>query len=195
MTEVTSIHDHATGHLRVIRDAMERAGAFTALPGWAGVGMALVAFVAGVGSAGAEPRDWVVTWLIAAAVAVPLGAVTLAYRASSAGVDLSTGVARRFVVTLSAPVVAGGVLTAAMILRDQFDLLPAVWLTLYGTGMLVASSYSTRLLQVAGAAVMALGAVAAFVPWEASTWLVVAGFGGMHLLTGLIVLVLDRRNS
>ena len=90
---------------------------------------------------------------------------------------------------------AGPLGTSAMIVRDSFDLLPAVWLTLYGTGMLVASSYSTRLLQLAGAAFMVLGAVAAFAPWEAATWLVVAGFGGVHLAAGLIVMIQDRRSD
>lgn len=194
MTELTSMHDHAAGNLRVIRQAMERAGAFTALPGWAGVGMAVVAFATGFAGSATVPREWVLTWLVAAAVAVPLGAATLVLRARTAGVDLSTGVARRFVITLAAPLAAGGVLTSAMIVRDSFELLPAVWLTLYGTGMLVASSYSTRLLQVAGTAFMTLGAVAAFVPWEAATWLVVAGFGGVHLVAGLIVLIQDRRS-
>ena len=40
-----SLHSHAMDNLRFIRDAMERAGPFTGVPGWGGVAMALSALV------------------------------------------------------------------------------------------------------------------------------------------------------
>jgi hypothetical protein len=196
MQPVSSVQDHAEGHLRVIRAAMERAGVFTALSGWAGVLMGAVALATGyVARGAASPRDWVLVWLVAAAVAVPVGAAALVHRARRAGVGLTTGVARRFVLTLTAPVAAGAVLTAALLQRESYGLLPAVWLLLYGTGVVVAGSYSTRLIQGLGASFMALGAVSAFTPWPTATIMTTAGFGGLHLLAGLLVLGHEHRSS
>jgi hypothetical protein len=196
MQPVTSVQEHAEGHLRVIRSVMERAGAFTALPASGGILMSAVAFVAGWAGHGAvEPRQWVVVWLVAAGVAVPVGAFAVAHRARAAGVDLTIGVARRFILTLSPPVAAGAVLSAALIQRQAYELLPAVWLTLYGAGVVAAGSYSTRVIQGLGVSFMVVGAAAAFAPWSTSTVLVAAGFGGLHLVAGLLVLRHDRRSS
>jgi len=42
----TKLEDHAADNLRFIRDAMERAGPFTGVPGWGGVIMGVTALVA-----------------------------------------------------------------------------------------------------------------------------------------------------
>jgi len=193
---VSSVHEHAEGQLRVIRAAMERAGSFTAVPGWGGVLMGAIGIVAGVVAGRAhEPRDWVLVWLAAAGAAVPIGVAALAHRARTAGVDLAAGVARRFVLSLATPVAAGVVLSAGLLQRESYDLLPSVWLTLYGTGIIVAGIFSIRLLTVLGVSFMVLGAAAAFAPWWLATLLVAVGFGGLHLLTGSIVLAADRRSG
>ena len=72
------MHQHAERELRAIRTAMARAGSFTALPGWGGMGMGLIGLSAAIGGAfSTDPNDWLDAWLLAAALAVPLGAVTL----------------------------------------------------------------------------------------------------------------------
>jgi hypothetical protein len=191
-----SVHEHAEGQLRVIRSAMERAGSFTAVPGWSGVLMGAVGIVAGLAAAPArEPREWVLVWLVAAGLALPVGVAAMVHRARNGGVDLAAGVARRFVLSLATPLAAGVILTAGLLHRESYDLLPTVWLTLYGTGVAVAGIFSIRLLTVLGCSFMGLGAAAAFAPWWIATLLVAVGFGGLHLLTGAIVLGSDRRSG
>src|SRR5436190_3152906 len=65
-----AIHDHAIENLRFIRETMERAGAFTAVPGWGGVLMGVSALVtAAIAGPPRHSRRWLACWLADAAVA------------------------------------------------------------------------------------------------------------------------------
>ena len=63
-----ALDDHARDNLRFIRETMERAGSFTAVPGWGGVAMGITALGAAViASTQASPIAWLLTWIVEAA--------------------------------------------------------------------------------------------------------------------------------
>lgn len=134
-----------------------------------------------------DPQQWVVVWLSAASVAVPVGAFTMWRKASSAGVNLYAGTAGMFVGCLATPIAAGAILTAALIGQQAYTVLPATWLTLYGTAAVVGGAFSVRLVPLMGVAFMVLGALAAFAPLAVGNLLMGAGFGLLHGAVGLVI--------
>ena len=81
----------------------------------------------------------------------------------------------------------GTLLTIVVAQAGLFDLLPGVWLLLYGAGLVAAGAWSVRTVPVIGASFMALGTAALLLPAGFGNWLLIAGFGGLHLAFGIIV--------
>ena len=186
--DAVSIHDRAQDDLRFIRRAMERSGTFTAVPGLGGAGMGVVGVAAAlIGSMQPTAERWLATWLGAAAIAFVIGLVSMLRKASRAGVPLTGAVGRRFALSLSAPLAAGAALTAGLAQAGTWSLMPAVWLLLYGTGVVTGGAMSVPVVAIAGGCFMALGAAALVTPpaWG-NVWLGL-GFGLVHIGFGLYI--------
>ncbi|MEK7314984.1 MAG: hypothetical protein AAB011_02295 [Candidatus Eisenbacteria bacterium] len=178
----------ADEHLRVIRTAMERAGSFTAVPGWGGVGMGLVALSAAWLARGVrDPRAWLSIWLAAAVAGFAIGAITMARKASGSGVPLLGGVSRRFYLTLGAPIAVGAVLTAALAARGDTAILPGVWLLLYGSAVLTAGAQSIPLIPTLGFSFLAVGTIALASPASWGNGYLALGFGLLQIAFGLVI--------
>ena len=188
MPEPAPIHEHALSNLRYIREAMERASAFTSIPGWGGVLVGITAVAAAiVGHFAPTWRLWLLTWLIEAVVAAVIAGITMIRKARRANVSFTGGPARRFFVSYFAPIVAGAVLTLLLWRLGTFSALPATWLVLYGASFVSSGAYSIRVVPVMGVCFMLLGIAACFVPFPAANALLGAGFGGLHIIFGLII--------
>lgn len=178
----------ADEHLRVIRTAMERAGSFTAVPGWGGVGMGVVALSAAWLARGArDPHAWLSIWLAAAVAGFAIGAMTMARKASVSGVPLLGGVSRRFYLTLGAPIAVGAVLTAALAARGDTAILPGVWLLLYGSAVLTAGAQSIPLIPTLGFSFLAVGTIALVSPASWGNGYLALGFGLLQIAFGLVI--------
>ena len=186
--DAPALHDRAMDNLRFIRETMERAGAFTSVPGWGGIGVGITALAAAVLAARQPTVElWLATWLAEAIVALVIGGWALARKAHAANDPILSGPARRFGLSFLPPMVAGGLLTVALYHAGVPHALPATWLMLYGAGVATAGAFSVRIVPVMGLCFMLVGTVALFGPVAWGNWCMAAGFGGLHLLFGGII--------
>ncbi|HEU4887558.1 MAG TPA: hypothetical protein VFV49_06710 [Thermoanaerobaculia bacterium] len=188
MTGPAPIRDHALSNLRYIREAMERASAFTSIPGWGGVAVGITAIVAAV-LAGREglSRTWMLIWLGEAVVAALIAGVTMVRKAARSDVSFRGAPARRFFISYFAPIVAGAVLTIFLARHGFHAALPATWLLLYGASFVSSGAYSIPVVPVMGVCFMLLGMAACFVPFAVANVLLGAGFGGLHVVFGWVI--------
>src|SRR5438132_5060425 len=185
-----ALRDHAVDNLRYIRDAMERASAFTSIPGWGGflVGItAVVTTVVAEPMTSFSPRRWLAAWLIEAVVAAVIGGFAMWRKGRSAGTSFVSGAARRFFISYFAPMIAGAVLTVAIVRGGTLEPLPSVWLLLYGVAFVSSGAFSIRVIPAMGLCFMIFGTLAAFVPLSVGNLLLGAAFGGLHIIFGLII--------
>ncbi|HYC92979.1 MAG TPA: hypothetical protein VEO54_27485 [Thermoanaerobaculia bacterium] len=182
------IHEHAFNNLRYIREAMERASAFTSIPGWGGVAIGATAIGAAVlAHPYAGTRRWLLTWLAEAVVAGLIAAVTMFVKAQRAGVSFLDGPSRRFFSSYFAPIIAGAALTLVLAGTGTYTALPALWLLIYGASFVSSGAFSIPVVPVMGVCYMILGIAACFAGPQLANALVGAGFGGLHVVFGFII--------
>jgi hypothetical protein len=186
--EPIPLHAHAIDNLRYIRETMERAGSFTAVPGWGGVTMGLTAVAAAiVATWQGSPRKWLATWLVEGALAIAIGLLAMRHKAHAAGLAVWSAPARKFAFSFVPPMLVGAALTWALWGAGMVNLIPGMWLMLYGTGVISGGAFSVRIVPVMGACFLAGGALALLSPaaWS-NLWLGLC-FGGLHILFGVMI--------
>jgi len=183
-----ALHDRAMDNLRYIRETMQRSASFTHVSGIGGVLMGLIAIAAALAASGASGSSmWVGTWLAAAAASLSTQTLAMIRKSAAAGEGLLTGPGRKFAWSLIPPLVVGAVLTVVFVRAELIDQLPGAWLLLYGTGVVTGGSYSVRPIPLMGAAFMGLGTIAFFAPATWGNAFMAAGFGGLHILVGIVI--------
>lgn len=167
---------------------MERATAFTAVPGWGLVAMGGTALVAAPAASFAHaPLRWLFVWVVAAFVGSATGVVTMMRKANNAGLTILSGPGRRFLVALLPPLAAAALLTFVLARLGRFDLLPGLWLLLYGVSVLTGGAFAIRPVVLMGGSFFLLGAATLFLPDRLGDVMMATGFGGLHLVFGLII--------
>ena len=180
------IDARAADHLRYIRETMESAAEFTAVPGWGGVAMGVTALVATyIASRQLTAQRWLTIWLVEAFVAVAIAAPAAATKAHRANARLFSGPGRKFLLSFAPPVVVGGLLTYALAHAGLHAILPGTWLLLYGTAILTAGSFSVRAVPIMGFCLMLFCAAALFVPRSMGDLFMALGFGFVQIGFGI----------
>lgn len=182
------IHQHALDNIQFIRDTMQRAGSFTAVPGWGGFAMGISAVVAALAAA-VQPtsQQWLSVWLIEAIAALAIGAFSIHRKTLANSQSMPAGPARKFALSFAPPVICGAVLTIALASAGQYQLLPGVWLLLYGTGVITGGAFSVPIVPVMGICFAALGLVCLFSPAAWGNAFLLAGFGVLHMVFGFLI--------
>jgi len=182
-----ALHARAMDNLSFIRSTMERATAFTAVPGWGGVAMGVTALAATALANDRPPSEWLGVWLSASVLALAIGGWAMALKARRGGTSVLSYSGRRFVLSYVPPLAVGGLLTLVLVRAGLYTALPGTWLLLYGTGVVTGGAFSVRVVPLMGLCFMVLGAIALLAPPGWGEWLMAVGFGGLHIIFGLII--------
>ena len=183
-----ALHDRAIDNLSFIRQAMERAGSFTAVSGAGIVAIGLIAFISAfVASQQTSANAWLAVWLTAAAAAVVIELSLTARKARALGLPIDSGPGRKFALAFTPTLMAGAILTAALTPDAPRDLLVGTWLLLYGAGVTAGGALSVPVVPVMGVSFMLAGVVALMLPPELANWMMLAGFGALHVVFGFFI--------
>ena len=165
-TPAVALHDRAADNLRYIRSTMESSRAFTSVSGKAGMTMGAIAVAASVLGGAPGSQRWWWSWLVTAVLGTMLGLVGALQKSRRQGLSLDRDVSRRFFLALTPAIAAGAVLTVALERAGAHDLIPGVWLLLYGVAVAGAGTHSVRIVPSMGFGFMVLGS--ATLAWERS---------------------------
>lgn len=189
-----ALHDRAIQDLSFIRRTMEGAASFTDLPGWGLAGAGVMALAAApIAAMQPTAGRWLAVWLATAAIAVTTGTGAMirkiGRRADRTGTAGFGPPARKFLLGFWPAILAGAVITAALIDPSTPGIepriidrtLPGVWLLLYGLGVTTAGMYSIRAVPLMGASFMLLGTVTLLVPAAGGNLMLALGFGLLQL--------------
>src|SRR5688500_7484558 len=183
-----ALNERAMESLEFIRTTMARSAPFTAVSGRGGIAMGILALVAAaLARSAASDEQWLATWIGAAVVAVPVGFVLMRAKAQRYELAIWSAAGRRFAQGFAPSIVAGAVLTIALVRIEAIDVVPATWLLLYGAGVLAGSSASVPVLAWLGGLFMVLGGASLVTPthWR-DLWLA-GGFGVLQIAFGAYI--------
>jgi hypothetical protein len=186
--EPPALHTRAMDNLQYIRETMERATAFTAISGWGLVTIGVTAIAAGF-VAGQQKtfKNWLTIWFGEAAVALLIAGWSMDRKARATKTPLLSGPGRKVAFSLSPPLFAGAILSLVLYRAGSTNAIPGLWLLLYGTGVITGGMFSVSVVPIMGLGFMALGAATLFLPPAFANWFMAAGFGGLHIVFGVII--------
>lgn len=186
--KVVSINERALENLKYIRDTMERAGSFTAVPGFGGILMGVSAVLTALISSRLPSKElWFAAWLGEAALALSIGGWAMVQKAKAFKSPILYGPGRKFAASLCPAMIAGAVLTLVLYRTELFALMPGMWLLLYGVAVATGGAFSVKVVPIMGVSFMAIGTIALFSPFEFANWFMATGFGGLQIAFGTVI--------
>jgi hypothetical protein len=186
--EPPALHARAMDNLQYIRETMERATAFTGISGWGQVAIGITALITSFIAAQQKAfKNWLAIWLAEAVVALLIAGWSMDRKARAVKMPLLSGPGRKVAFSLSPPIFAGGLITIVLYRAGLTGPIPGLWLLLYGTGVVTGGMFSVSAVPIMGLCFMMLGAAAFLAPAGFADWFMAAGFGGLHIIFGVII--------
>ena len=191
-----ALHDRAIQDLSFIRRTMEGAASFTDVPGWGLVAIGVTAIGAAFVAHG-QPTSfrWLAIWLLEAIIGATVGSALMFRKMQERGGEgpVVSVPARKFLLGFWPAIIAGAILTVALADRGGMwnpgsrapEVLPGLWLLLYGVGVVTAGAFSVRAVPAMGVGFMALGAASLLVPQVSGDVFLALGFGGLQIVFGV----------
>jgi hypothetical protein len=198
--EVDMESREAEEHLSTIRRIMESATKLTVLPGKAAIfGGLLVLAASGVTWSAMRSLDFqsmadlpaqrqvqlVALWVAVAVLAVAADVLLTLRMARKRGKSAWPRLGQLAAYAMGPAILVALALSIAMLERNEWRLLPAIWMLLYGVGVWMAGILSVRAPGVLGMAFLIVGAITLF--WASSLGLLMVAltFGLGHLIYGV----------
>ncbi|MBV1905144.1 MAG: hypothetical protein KUG75_03635 [Pseudomonadales bacterium] len=181
-----NIKQQAEENLQFIRGAMQRAEGVSSVSGAGGIMMGVSALMAML-LASRQPsiREQLTIWIIAACIAVSAGAISSYLKARKLHTPLLQGdPARRFLLCLLPILLVGAIISWLLWPSAQIALLPALWMMLYGCGVLAAGTYATGPIMLTGGLFIVTGLFSCALPLTLHNFLLGISFGGFHICGG-----------
>lgn len=163
---------------------MESASTFTALSGWGLFAVGVVGLLAAFLAWRAGAPEKLTIWLPAALVGIACAGIANASKARRLQMPLWSGSFRKVAWVMTPVLLAGALVTFALVGANVRYLLPGTWLALYGAGVTAGGTFSLRAVRWMGLALIVLGGLALRVPQQGIVFLAV-GFGILHIMFGL----------
>ena len=189
----TTLHLHAMDNISYIRATMDRSSQFTDVPGW---GLVIVGVLATLGSYIATLHLttywWVNTWITIGVISMGIGVVAMRLKANKVKAKLFSAPGRRFLLCFAPTIVAGMALTDLIF----WELLPGMWLLMYGLAVMTAGVFSKPIVPFLGLPFFTLGIITMQLPdlftpligtYTTADLFMVMGFGVCHIIYGLII--------
>lgn len=192
--------ERAEHTLETIRTLMERSQRYEHISGYSG----LVGGLAGLlGCAVLRlgllplvyPADFALVWGCVFAIAFAGHVLFTFGRARLRGEPVWSRQARTVLLAILPAFGAALAVTALIWRLGRADLLPSIWLTLYGCGVLATSFFAPRSIAWLGGTCFLLGCIALLAPHTHPILTMAVGFGVTHAGFGVGVLVAERREA
>src|SRR4029434_10340579 len=94
------------------------------------------------------PRAWLGVWLAEAIISLLIAGWLMDRKARRLAVPLFSGPGRKVAFSLSPRMIVGTLLTVVLFRAGLFNVIPAMWLLLYGTGVVTGGMFSVSIVPV-----------------------------------------------